>query len=199
MADEELVLKPNVVSGSISRVLESFKHDDNDIKISEQGFEDNQGNRPLPHFLLSVALSIFIVGIPVSLAYFRIIDVGIDISASPYLLLPFAMLVPIVMFPIQVFFLIRELKHRKYVIKPERIDIVDNYLDREKKTASFDNITDAEMEKPWIQRLFGTGNVLLNTAGSDTKEIKIEFIGNPETLQEELSGMISETDYSQPV
>jgi len=37
-------------------------------------------------------------------------------------------------------------------------------------------MTDAKMEKPLVQRLFGTGNVLLNTDGSDTKEIKIEFI-----------------------
>lgn len=199
MVDEEIVLKPNVVSGSISRVIESVKHDDDEVKISEPGFEDNQGNRPLPHFLLSAALSTLIVGIPVSLAYFEIIDIGLDISVSPYLLLPFAMIVPIVMLPIQVFFLIRELKHRKYLIRPDRVDVVDNYLDRGKKSASLDNITDAEMEKPWIQKLFGTGNVLLNTAGSDNKEIKIEFVSNPETLQKEISDMISETEYSQPV
>jgi|GEM_PF-585189 uncharacterized membrane protein YdbT with pleckstrin-like domain len=199
MASEGIVLKPKVLSGSISRVLESFKHDNDDVRISEPGMEDNQGNRMLPHFFLSAAISVFLVGTPALLAYNSLIDIGIDVSASPYMLVPFAMIIPLVMFPIQVFFVSRELKHRKYIIKPNSVDIEDNYLDRSIKSASFDNMTDAKMEKPLVQRLFGTGNVLLNTDGSDTKEIKIEFIDNPETLQEELSDIISETDYKQPI
>lgn len=198
MQDEKLVLKPKILSGSINRIIESLKHDDRDVDISDPGTADNEGNRTLPHFLLSVAISSIIVGAPALLAYFNFIDIGIDISGSPYLLVPFAMIIPLVMVPIQVFFLVRELTHTRYTVKSDRVEIIDNYLDKGKDTASFDNITDVEMEKPFTQRIFGTGNVLLNTAGSDNKEIRIEFVENPETLQEELSKLISNTEYSQP-
>lgn len=199
MNREEIELKPSVVSGSFNRIIESFKHNEREVDFSDPDSADDSGNRTLPHFLLSLGLSSLIVGIPALLAYFEVIQLGLGVSSSPYMLVPFAMVVPLVMFPLQLFFLTRELSNRKYIIRSEEVEIVDRYLDHGKDTASLRNITDVTMERPLTQRIFGTGNVLLNTAGSDDKEIKIEYIKHPETVQKQLSDMISDTDYKQPM
>jgi hypothetical protein len=198
MQEDEVRLQPNIIAGSLSRILENFKHQDEEVNPLDPDRTDNEGDRALPHMGLGLTLSFLIVGIPSGLLFFEFIEPEIlGRYARQTGVILFFLGLPVVSFIIQVFFLFKELKHQEYVIRPNGVDIIDDYWDRGVTSTSFENITDARLEKPLIQRIFSTGNVILNTSGSSKDEIRIEYIKNPEIVQEEISDIISNTEYRQ--
>lgn len=194
---KNVVLKPKILSASVSRIVENWTRDDDS---HFQDPEDRKRNLPHEGKSLLAGLIVALIGIGLvslltqsnpldggTLTYNSLILYGASIGAGILSWLA-----------VQIIFLYKEIKHMEYVITPSSVEIKDNFWDQERTSASFEEVTDVELEKPILQRLFGTGNVLVNTAGSEGREIKMEFIKNPEVVQDEVSDMVSKTEYSQP-
>jgi len=92
--------------------------------------------------------------------------------------------------------LYKHLDNTAYRIEPEGIEIVHEFIHHSKNLVRFDEITDVEMEQPISMRVFGTGNIVLNTAGSKEKSFKLRFVESPEELQQALSEEVSGSSYA---
>lgn len=197
---DELKIKPHVLSGSVSRIWEHFKSTRRTREMEKKDLGRRE-QRTLPHSNIALGIGLVTGIIPAYLAYSGVITlpkiIPEPLSSLNLLLILFAAIAMPIAFVIELYFLRKELKSRDYIIRPEGVDIVDKYLDRGQESTSFENITDVEMEKPLLQRPFKTGNVVLNTSGSDTKEVILEYVKNPETLHNEISDIVSETQYRQ--
>lgn len=66
------------------------------------------------------------------------------------------------------------------------------------KTVRYDNITDTHLDKDFMERIFGLGDLRINTAGSDLQEVVLTGLSNPEHYKTLISRKSSEReeDYS---
>jgi len=56
----------------------------------------------------------------------------------------------------------------------------EGFLNITQSNVSYNRITDLSLRQSVTQRLFGTGTILVNTAGSDARELRISYIDNSE-------------------
>ena len=182
---KKIEIKPNLLSGSISRIAES---------LSNRSYDNNRG---LPHPYLSLVIGL-VFGATGGIIATLILQSSMELGTAGLFGIGVGIPATIAGTLIgQVYFLVKELKNRKYLISPEGVIIVDDYLDKSQRKIAFNRVTDVEMEQPLSQRFFGTGNIKLNTAGSDHQEARIEFIKNTELVNKELSDMIAEANGTQ--
>lgn len=175
---DEVVLKPSLISAVPIRFLKGVA-----TKNRNYG-----GKRDyLPHSILSIGLTLAVVGVSYLLS---------RIFAPNLAILTLFIAIPV--WPsIQMYFLIREMQYRKYIIRDDGVEVVDDYLDKSSTSVGFENATDVSLSRPLFQRLFGTGNVKVETAGSDRAEIQFKYLKDAEDVQEELAEMVRNTEYKQ--
>lgn len=96
------------------------------------------------------------------------------------------------------FFVFKEYKNFRYVINSGSIQVINDYIDKSYEGTSFDNISNVKLRITFLQQYFNTGDVILETPGSDEKNIKLSHLENPEKTYERLSEKVKETEYSHP-
>lgn len=72
------------------------------------------------------------------------------------------------------------LSNREYRFFDNEVEVYEGFLNISQDTISYDRVTDISFNRPIWQRLFGTGTILLNTAGGNTQEIRISYVDDPE-------------------
>jgi uncharacterized membrane protein YdbT with pleckstrin-like domain len=172
----EIELEPNVMSGAAQLIFDNYVVDRDFMK------------KNLPHELLVYGiLGIGLIG------YY-----AIGFYTSYRLPIYSLAVLPVIGFVIQIYFLRGELKGRKYLIDESSVEIQDDFLDKESKSARFENVTDIKLEKPFVQRVFGTGNIKLSTAGKGTEsELALRYLDNPDQYYQELSDLVNSREYNQ--
>jgi len=88
---------------------------------------------------------------------------------------------------IQSYFVLRNTEYR---FKQDEIEFYEGWINITQKNVAFDRVTDISFDKPITQRTFGTGNININTAGSNTHKIKIKYVKQPERVYNELRGIV---------
>lgn len=175
-AGAKLELKPNMLAGAVQLFFDNYVMD-----------RDFRGKN-MPHGFLTSG--IILLGVA---AYYGLLMFG-GINLPIYILAIF----PVAAFIIQIYFLYGELKNRSYLIHEDSIEIQDDFLDKESNSARFENITDVKLEKPFIQRLFGTGDIRLSTAGKGIEsELVIRYLDNPQEYYQKLSDLVNSREYNQ--
>jgi len=169
-------LKPNMLAGAVQLIFDNYLMDRDFMK------------KDMPHeFLIYGILGIGVVGYYAIMMY---TSYNIPIYALAVL--------PVIGFILQVYFLHGELKHRSYLIHENSVEIQDDFFDKESNSARFENITDVKLEKPFVQRLFGTGNIRLSTAGKGMEsELVIRYLDNADEYYQELSDLVNSREYNQ--
>ncbi len=93
------------------------------------------------------------------------------------------------------FIRIMNLWTRTYTFDSNKVDINEGFLNRKSDTISYDRITDVTLSKPVLQRIFGTGTIHINTAGSTHQVFSISYIENPEETHQKVSDIVSKVKY----
>jgi len=89
----------------------------------------------------------------------------------------------ILILAVNLFFTFMTLKRTEYIFFDDRIEYYEGFLTRIKKIVPLYKITDVGMRKGWfIDTIFNTGTIDLNTAGSFGSAILIRYVENPDNV-----------------
>lgn len=172
----KIELKPNLWAGAVQLIFDNY--------LLDRDFR----RKNMPHELLVYGVMGLVIIV------YHVITRYTSYNVPLYTLA----ILPVIGFVLQVYFLHGELKHRSYLIHEDAVEIKDDFFDKESNLAQFENITDVKLEKPFIQRLFGTGNIRLSTAGKGTEsELVIRYVDNPDEYYQELSKLVNSREYNQ--
>ncbi|WP_019501864.1 PH domain-containing protein [Pseudanabaena sp. PCC 6802] len=87
-----------------------------------------------------------------------------------------------------------------YLITSQRILVETGLLSRQTNTLELYLIDDIDLEKPFGQRLMGTGNIILRTQDRSTPELHLERLPlNVRELYEQMRPAIEESKYWQRI
>jgi|GEM_PF-584593 uncharacterized membrane protein YdbT with pleckstrin-like domain len=84
------------------------------------------------------------------------------------------------------------LKSTEYRFEPKQMEYREGFLNITQSNVSYNRITDLSLRQSVTQRLFGTGTILVNTAGSDARELRISYIDNSEQEFENIKQITQE-------
>lgn len=76
------------------------------------------------------------------------------------------------------------IKSREYRFNNDQIEVYEGFLNISQNNVAYNRITDISLQKPVTQRIFGTGTILINTAGSDFREVSIGHVDSPDETYE---------------
>jgi uncharacterized membrane protein YdbT with pleckstrin-like domain len=82
------------------------------------------------------------------------------------------------------------LRSREYRFYNNEIEVYEGFINIKRNNTSYDRVTDISYSQPVTQRLFGTGTVKLNTAGSGRHEIKISYVNEPQKEYDRLKNIV---------
>jgi membrane protein YdbS with pleckstrin-like domain len=76
------------------------------------------------------------------------------------------------------------LKNTEYKFYKDRVEYLEGFLVKERKTISYDKITNIGQVKGIVEGWFGLGTIFLDTAGSSQKghELAISYLDNPDKI-----------------
>ena len=72
------------------------------------------------------------------------------------------------------------LKATEYRFESKQLEYREGFINIRQSNVSYDRITDLSLRQPITQRIFNTGTILVNTAGSDGRELSIAYIDSSE-------------------
>lgn len=78
------------------------------------------------------------------------------------------------------------LKSKEYRFGPKQVEMYEGFLNISQRNVAYNRITDISLERPVTQRIFGTGSIKINTAGSDIQEVIVGYIKEPEKQYREI-------------
>lgn len=84
------------------------------------------------------------------------------------------------------------LNSREYRFYENEVEVYEGFINITQNNTSYDRVTDISYNQPVTQRLFGTGTIKLNTAGSAYHEIKISYVDEPEQEYERLKTVVKD-------
>lgn len=84
------------------------------------------------------------------------------------------------------------LNSREYRFYNNEVEVYEGFINITQNNTSYDRVTDISYSQPITQRIFGTGTVKLNTAGSGYHEIKISYVDNPEQEYKTLKRIVGD-------
>lgn len=84
------------------------------------------------------------------------------------------------------------LNSREYRFYRDEVEVYEGFLTINRNSTSYNRVTDISYSQPVTQRIFGTGTVKLNTAGSGYHEIKISYVDNPEQEYQTLKKIVAD-------
>ncbi|HDD46472.1 MAG TPA: PH domain-containing protein [Candidatus Aenigmarchaeota archaeon] len=82
------------------------------------------------------------------------------------------------------------LRAREYRFFSDRVEFYEGFLNVNRKIVRYDRVTDISLNKSVWERIWGTGTILLNTAGSPFSEVKLSYIKNPEDIYEKIQNIL---------
>lgn len=88
-----------------------------------------------------------------------------------------------------------ELKNTEYRIYPNHVESQDSFINRQNQSLKYKDVTDIQVKRPLLQRLFGCGTIMLSTAGKGGSGLKLYYVENPDFVYEELSDIVSNEDF----
>ncbi len=84
------------------------------------------------------------------------------------------------------------LNSREYRFYNNEVEVYEGFINITQNNTSYDRVTDISYSQPITQRIFGTGTVKLNTAGSGYHEIKISYVDNPQQEYKTLKRIVGD-------
>jgi len=78
----------------------------------------------------------------------------------------------------------------EYVIEEDKIRKHVDFFSKQKKSVSYDKITDVTYEQSFLQSQFNVGKIQFNTAGDNDKAITFNYVENAEEIYNELEPYI---------
>ena len=84
------------------------------------------------------------------------------------------------------------LKAREYRFFRDRIEFYEGFLNITRKLVRYERVTDITYTRSVWERLWGTGTIKINTAGSPYKEIRISYVRNSEKVYNDVQNLIKE-------
>ena len=81
---------------------------------------------------------------------------------------------------ITLFFSYMNLRAREYRFFKDRIEFYEGFLNISRRVVRYDRVTDVGLRKSVWERIWSTGSVFVNTAGSPYREVHVSYIRNPE-------------------
>ncbi len=76
------------------------------------------------------------------------------------------------------------LRTRQYKFFSDRLEVYEGFLNVKQSVVRYERVTDISFNRSVWERIWGTGSIMLNTAGSLYHELKISYIRNPESVYE---------------
>jgi uncharacterized membrane protein YdbT with pleckstrin-like domain len=117
-------------------------------------------------------------------------DIIIALIASAVIGFLSTLIVGIIIFPLTVagltVFSYFNVKSREYRFKNDQLEWYEGFLNISQRNIAYNRVTDISLQKPLMQRFFGTGTILVNTAGTDTHEVRMSYIDNPDQEYEKV-------------
>jgi membrane protein YdbS with pleckstrin-like domain len=140
-----------------------------------------------PRFFATLVVLIFLSLIFNPLAF--LVLLGIDPMIS--LILAFSLVIFL-----SIFFPYMNLRAREYRFFSDRAEFYEGFLNIQRKVVRYDRVTDISYNRSVWERLWGTGTVLLNTAGSPYKEIRIAYVRDSERVYHNVQNLVKGSVHS---
>jgi len=96
---------------------------------------------------------------------------------------------------ISVFFSYMNLRAREYRFFDDRSEFYEGFLNITRKVVRYDRITDITFNRSVWERIWGTGTVKLNTAGSPYKEIRIAYVRDSERIYQDVQNLVKSSQH----
>ena len=84
------------------------------------------------------------------------------------------------------------LRAREYRFFRDRVEFYEGFLNITRKLVRYERVTDITYTRSVWERLWGTGTIRINTAGSPYKEINISYVRNSEKVYNDVQNLIKE-------
>lgn len=114
-----------------------------------------------------------------------LVPLGIVIAVGSsflFLLGPWLIPVAILVVVVAIFLSYMNLRSREYRFYSDRAEFFEGFLNINQNVVRYERVTDITYNRSVWERLWGTGSILLNTAGTHRKELRIGYIENPEEV-----------------
>lgn len=96
-------------------------------------------------------------------------------------------LIGFIILPITLFYYLVYIKKAyQYALTNKRILVKKGLFSTKFTSVDYDKITDIHVNEPFWQKFYKTGDLIVNTAGSDTAEIVLNYIENPYKVKKEI-------------
>lgn len=82
------------------------------------------------------------------------------------------------------------LRAREYRFFKDRAEFYEGFLNINRKVVRYDRVTDVTYRRSVWERIWGVGSILLNTAGSYYRELRIGYIENSDEIYEKVQGLL---------
>ncbi len=91
---------------------------------------------------------------------------------------------------VSVFLSYMNLRAREYRFFSDKAEFYEGFLNINRKVVRYERITDITFRKSVWERIWGTGTILLSTAGAALHELKISYIRNPEKTYQDIQNIL---------
>lgn len=116
-----------------------------------------------------------------------IVIIGVILGIDP--IITYLLSASVVVF-ISVFLAYMNLRARLYRFFSDRAEFYEGFLNINQRVVRYDRITDITHNRSVWERIWGTGSVHLNTAGSNMKEVKISYIRDSENVYRKVQKLV---------
>jgi len=138
--------------------------------------------------------NLLIIGLPLVFVVSYLLSttsiVGQAVFSSTITTISFFLFVIFVIILLPPLFSYKNVKSREYRFFGDRIEFYEGFLNIDRKVVRYDRVTNVGFRKTIWDRLFGTGTIFLDTAGSFISEINIGYITNSERVYEEVQRLV---------
>jgi uncharacterized membrane protein YdbT with pleckstrin-like domain len=83
-----------------------------------------------------------------------------------------------------------QLNNIEYRLYDTKIEFVDGFLVKSKKNIPYAKITNTEQGQSIMERIFGLGHILVDTAGTGGHELNMQYLDNSDDLYEKMNQII---------
>lgn len=135
----------------------------------------------LPKFVYTM-LFLLVVGVYLLFSFLRFPE-----FSSWFLIIP---LIFIVIPLISIFVSYMNLRAREYRFFSDRAEFYEGFLNINRTVVRYERVTHVTFRKSVWERIWGTGTVMLSTAGTAWQELKISYIRNPEKTYEDIQNIL---------
>lgn len=193
----EAILKyidsPELVNKHISGMISNTREvNPSTGKIEENKDVNLDQEEILKPDLKSAMVSSFALSLILAPLLGATVGATIWLKGGEALAVPAALIAIAIIFPSNLIRRYYNLKNTEYRFKRDHVEVYEGFWNIKEENVPYSRITDVTLSKPLLQRAFGTGSILLNTAGSDIPKGSIDFIENPDEKHEKIKKLLNQ-------